>query len=66
MWIQILGGTNECQNFTDKPIWYAHYDMKPNFDDWSSNKFGGWVKPTLKQFSDREKICGLTEDMNYF
>ena len=53
MWIQILGGASECKSFTDKPIWYAHYDMKPNFDDWNSNSFGGWAKPTLKQFTDR-------------
>ncbi len=52
MWIQILGGADECKNFIDKPIWYAHYDSKPNFDDWNSNKFGGWTKPTLKQFTD--------------
>ena len=53
MWIKILGGADECQNFTDKPIWYAHYDFKQDFNDWSLNRFGGWVKPTLKQFSDR-------------
>lgn len=34
MWLQILGGVDKCNAFTNLPIWYAHYDYKLNFDDW--------------------------------
>lgn len=26
----------------DMPLWYAHYDGVPTFDDWDSIAFGGW------------------------
>lgn len=62
MWIQIFGQADACQLFVDRPLWYAHYDFKESFEDWDSNRFGGWVEPTLKQFTDREEICGLKVD----
>ena len=36
----------------DLPLWYPHYQTPPDasFDDFSP--FGGWTKPTIKQFFD--------------
>ena len=66
MWTQILGGGQECQQFTDKLLWYAHYDQKENFDDWKANPFGGWRLPSLKQYTDGLRIFGLLVDMSYY
>ena len=66
MWTQILGSGEECKLFTDKLLWYAHYDKKENFDDWEANKFGGWQVPSLKQYTDNMRICDLLVDMSYY
>ena len=66
MWLQILGGTDRCNLFTDLPIWYAHYDGIQNFNDWETNSFGGWKAPALKQFSGSATICGLDVDLSFY
>ena len=66
MWNQILGAADACKNFKEKPLWYAHYDFKPNFDDWESNEFGRWDNPALKQFTYKESRCGVKFDLSYF
>jgi hypothetical protein len=45
------------------PIWYAHYDGEPSFNDWQS--FGGWSRPTAKQFSDQGHKCSANYDINW-
>lgn len=66
MWLQILGGVDKCNIFTTYPIWYAHYDYKLNFDDWETNKFGGWAAPTMKQFTGDAPVCGFKVDLSYY
>lgn len=66
MWLKILGDVDECNIFTDLPLWYAHYDNVRNFDDWEANKFGGWVKPTLKQFAGDSPMCDGKVDVSYY
>ena len=41
-----------CSAFKNYPLWYAHYDGVPGFKDPSFWAFGGWTKPTIKQFDD--------------
>jgi hypothetical protein len=45
------------------PLWYAHYDGTPTFDDFSP--FGGWGHPTIKQFNDQGAKCGVSYDINW-
>lgn len=66
MWNQIFGAADACQLFMDRPLWYAHYDYKEDFDDWEANKFGGWLEPTLKQFTFKAEVCGLKVDESYY
>lgn len=66
MWLQILGAVDKCNIFTTIPIWYAHYDKVQSFDDWQTNKFGGWTVPTLKQYAGDSPICGFKVDLSYY
>ena len=48
IWKLFFGDTEYCSNFSDLPLWYAHYDKVENFSDWLP--YGGWNKPYAKQF----------------
>lgn len=64
MWSKIMGGLKNCPLFTNLPLWYAHYDGKPGFDDFVP--FGGWTRPMIKQFRGTSTLCGVTGvDVNY-
>jgi len=47
----------------DLPLWYAHYDNSPSFGDFRA--FGGWSKPTMKQYAGDATACGASVDLNY-
>jgi hypothetical protein len=63
MWGQIMGGGDRCPKFTQQPLWYAHYDNVPDFSDFKS--FGGWTKPSIKQYKGTTAVCGASIDLNY-
>jgi GH25 family lysozyme M1 (1,4-beta-N-acetylmuramidase) len=46
-WSETVGNDDSFSNF---PLWYAHYDDEPSFDDTSYYEFGGWTKPAMKQY----------------
>lgn len=48
---------------SEYPLWYAHYDNTPSFDDF--HEFGSWSKPTIKQFSDKGSKCGVSYDISW-
>ena len=48
------------------PLWYAHYDNDPSLSDWSNVKFGGWTKPTIKQYAGDVPYCGVNSDLNVY
>lgn len=50
-------------NFADLPLWYALYNNKTTLSDWTTEKFGGWVKPQGKQFT-MQAFCGMGADRN--
>jgi hypothetical protein len=47
-WSPIMCNTAE---FSSHQLWYAHYDNKASFSDFSP--FGGWTKPAMKQFKEQ-------------
>ncbi len=62
-WHNKLGNT---QDFSELPLWFAHPDGVPNFDDYESLKIGGWELPHTKQFAFDEHLinASLTADLN--
>ncbi len=44
------------------PLWYARYDFKVSMDEFKP--FAGWVKPSIKQYSDKGSACGVAFDIN--
>jgi len=46
------------------PLWYAHYDNVPNFNDFQA--FGGWTKPNIKQYAGDKTVCGAGVDLNWY
>lgn len=63
MWNQIMGATDRCNKFMSLPLWYAHYDGVPSFTDYKP--FGGWTKPTVKQYKGTTALCGASIDLNF-
>jgi len=60
-WTPIMGGSTA---FSKYPLWYAHYDYKDNFSDFSP--FGGWSKPNIKQYQGTTSLCSASVDLNYY
>jgi len=46
------------------PLWYAHYDNNPSFSDFSP--FGGWSRPSIKQYLGTSSVCGAGVDKNWY
>jgi GH25 family lysozyme M1 (1,4-beta-N-acetylmuramidase) len=63
MWESILGSKGACTKVGSQPLWYAHYDGNPSFSDFTP--FGGWTKPTAKQYKGDTTLCGASVDLNY-
>ena len=55
--------STEHSSFVGNPLWYAHYDNKPSFSDFSS--FGGWKTPYAKQYQGDYTLCGFDVDLDY-
>lgn len=60
-WGPITGG---AELFPSLPLWYAHYDNNPSFSDFAP--FGGWSKPSIKQYEGNVNLCGAGIDKNYY
>lgn len=60
-WLQHMEGSAA---FSDLPLWYAHYDNVPTFDDWKTLAFGGWTMPTAKQYKGTTTVGGNTVDVD--
>jgi len=60
-WDPIMGGSTA---FSSYPLWYAHYDNNPSYSDFSS--FGGWTKPSIKQYAGTTSTCSASVDLNYY
>lgn len=62
MWESIFGSGYTVGG--NLPLWYAHYDNDPSFRDF--RPFGGFSKPSIKQFSDKGSKCGVSYDINAY
>ena len=60
-WTPITGGTTK---FSSYPLWYAHYDNDPYFDDFVP--FGGWSSPAIKQYAGTTSLCSASVDKNHY
>lgn len=40
------------------PLWYAQYNKRTSLSDWPTEHFGGWAKPTAKQWATKP-LCGI-------
>lgn len=60
-WSPITGNSHALSSF---PLWYPHYDNNPSYSDWSS--FGGWSKPSIKQYHGTTSVCSASVDLNYY
>jgi len=60
-WSPIMGGSTA---FSKYPLWYAHYDYKDNFSDFSP--FAGWSKPNIKQYQGTTSVCSASVDLNFY
>jgi hypothetical protein len=58
-----MGSRTACTAASSHPLWYSHYDNNPSFADFQS--FGGWSKPTMKQYQGDTNLCGASVDKNY-
>lgn len=63
-WQTIFGARNACPSAASQQVWYAHYDGSASFSDWSN--FGGWGKPSIKQFQGDVTLCGAGVDKNFY
>lgn len=61
-WQGIMGSTS-YEYGSNLPLWYAHYDGKPNFSDFVA--FGGWTTPYAKQYQGTTTLCSMGVDLNY-
>jgi GH25 family lysozyme M1 (1,4-beta-N-acetylmuramidase) len=66
MWETIMGSRSACPNYNRIPVWYAHYDGSASFSDWPTVSFGGWSKPSIKQFSGDKVLCSTGVDFNFY
>ena len=61
-WSKIVG--IKWQGLKTYPLWYAHYDKLASFKDFKS--FGGWKRPSIKQYVGDTKVCGVKVDLNFY
>jgi len=61
-WSQIVG--TEWDGVAEHDLWYAHYDGEANFGDF--RPFGGWKKPSIKQYRGTTSLCGAGVDLNWY
>eukprot|EP00054_Salpingoeca_dolichothecata_P031787 m.264614 g.264614 ORF g.264614 m.264614 type:complete len:284 (-) comp28033_c0_seq1:44-895(-) len=60
-WEPIMGSSTAGSRH---PLWYAHYDGNPSFSDFEA--FGGWTRPSIKQYGGDKSICGAGVDVNWY
>jgi len=58
-WDPIMGAYSGGSRY---PVWYAHYDNWASFDDFRA--FGGWTKPSIKQYKGDTVLCNAGVDLN--
>jgi hypothetical protein len=62
-WSSIFGSTSYAYKADGLPIWYAHYDNKKTYDDFTP--FGGWTYPHAKQYAGTNTVCNMGVDNSW-
>jgi hypothetical protein len=62
-WGPIMGGTTQ---FSNLPLWYAHWDYSYSSCTSDFQSFGGWTKPAMKQYAGDESFCSAGFDKNCY
>ena len=57
-----IPATDNSEAFRDLPLWAADYDGIADLDVW--RPFGGWERPSTKQYQGTTNLCGLAVDLN--
>jgi hypothetical protein len=60
-WISIMNDVTKFSSYS--PLWYTQHDHEKSFNDFQA--FGGWRKPSIKQFISDVKECGVVLDKNF-
>ena len=60
-WTSIMNNVTKFSS--DSPLWYVHHDNDQSFEDFRA--FGGWKRPSMKQFIRDVKKCGVVFDKNF-
>jgi GH25 family lysozyme M1 (1,4-beta-N-acetylmuramidase) len=60
---QTIVGVN-WSGVSSLPLWYAHYDNNPSFSDFTA--FGGWTRPSIKQYAGDVTVCSTGVDLNFY
>eukprot|EP01087_Luapelamoeba_hula_P006378 TRINITY_DN1645_c0_g1_i1.p1 TRINITY_DN1645_c0_g1~~TRINITY_DN1645_c0_g1_i1.p1 ORF type:complete len:218 (+),score=23.67 TRINITY_DN1645_c0_g1_i1:43-696(+) len=61
-WIPIVGSW-DAPGRSGVRLWYANYDSAENFNDF--REFGGWRRPSYKQYRGSVSLCGAGVDLNW-
>jgi hypothetical protein len=59
-----MGSARACTGLRNVPLWYAHYDGRDTFADFTP--FGGWTKPNMKQYIGDTTMCGAGVDLSFW
>ena len=60
-WNTIVGIWTEA---SDLMLWYAHWNGVTSFSDFVP--FGGWTKPSMKQYRGDQILCGKDVDFDFY
>ena len=63
-WESTMGSLGACTSAASAPLWYAHYDGKDNFSDYT--KIGGWSQPNVKQYKGTTTMCSVGIDESWY
>ena len=63
-WDEIVGLDWSYPHSKNLPLWYAHYDNDPSFNDFKS--YGGWTVPSIKQYIGDHTSCGVDLDYDWY
>lgn len=63
-WQTIVGSSHNYPSSQGLPLWYAHYDGSQSYSDFAS--FGGWSKPSIKQYYGDKTSCNVGVDYNWY
>lgn len=64
MWSSIMGDGCHVGAANGLALWYAHYDGTQSYSDFAA--FGGWSKPSIKQYWDSVGYCGISADADWY